>query len=62
MAARLDIGDEFVGWLCLGSETPAWFREEDEAVVQSRRADPRRAGGRVDGEGGVAGGVAVERS
>ncbi|MBK7593921.1 MAG: GAF domain-containing protein [Gemmatimonadetes bacterium] len=34
LAARLDIGDEFVGWLCLGSETPAWFREEDEAVAQ----------------------------
>ena len=34
VAARLDIADEVVGWLCLGSETPGWFREEDEAVVQ----------------------------
>jgi transcriptional regulator with GAF, ATPase, and Fis domain len=34
IAARLDIGDEFVGWLCLGSESPAWFREEDETALQ----------------------------
>jgi hypothetical protein len=46
VAARLDIGDEFVGWLCLGSETPAWFREEDEAAVHlaARILAPRVAG------------------
>lgn len=46
IAARLDIGDEFVGWLCLGSDTPNWFHEEDEAVVQlaARILAPRVAG------------------
>lgn len=46
IAARLDIGDEFVGWLCLGSEIADWFHEEDEAVVQlaARILAPRVAG------------------
>ena len=46
VAARLDIGDEFVGWLCFGSDTPAWFRQEDEAVVHlaARLLAPRVAG------------------
>lgn len=46
IAARLDIGDEFVGWLCLGSEIAEWFHEEDEAVVQlaARILAPRVAG------------------
>ena len=34
LAARLDVGGEFVGWLCLGSETVNWFRGEDEAVAR----------------------------
>lgn len=34
LAARLDVGGEFVGWLCLGSETVDWFRDEDESVVR----------------------------
>ena len=34
LAARLDVGGEFVGWLCLGSETVDWFRDEDEAVAR----------------------------
>ena len=42
----VDIGDEFVGWLCLGSDTPSWFHEEDEAVLQlaARILAPRVAG------------------
>jgi GAF domain-containing protein len=34
LAARLQVGEELVGWLCLGSETPGWFRDEDEAVAR----------------------------
>jgi GAF domain-containing protein len=34
LAARLEVGGEFVGWLCLASETARWFREEDEAVAR----------------------------
>ncbi|MES2305416.1 MAG: hypothetical protein V4558_07905 [Gemmatimonadota bacterium] len=34
LAARLEVGDELVGWLWLGSETPDFFREEDEAVAR----------------------------
>ncbi|MES1259707.1 MAG: hypothetical protein ABUL71_03865, partial [Gemmatimonadota bacterium] len=34
LAARLEVGGEFVGWLCLGSETVNWFRDEDETVAR----------------------------
>lgn len=34
LAARLQVGHEFVGWLWIASETPGWFREEDEAVAR----------------------------
>jgi hypothetical protein len=34
IAARLEVAGDFVGWLCLASETPGWFREEDEAVAR----------------------------
>jgi GAF domain-containing protein len=34
LAARLEVGGEFVGWLCLASETVDFFREEDEAVAR----------------------------
>ncbi|HEY3933325.1 MAG TPA: hypothetical protein VGL65_01770 [Gemmatimonadales bacterium] len=34
LAARLEVGGEFVGWLCLASETARWFREEDEMVAR----------------------------
>ena len=34
LAARLEVGQEFVGWLWLASETPGWFRDEDEAVAR----------------------------
>ena len=34
LAARLDVAGEFIGWLCLASETAGWFREEDEAVAR----------------------------
>ena len=34
LAARLEVAGEFVGWLCLASETVDWFREDDEAVAR----------------------------
>lgn len=34
LAARLEVGEELVGWLWFGSETPKYFREEDEAVAR----------------------------
>ncbi len=34
LAARLEMGEELVGWLWLGSETAGWFRPEDEAVAR----------------------------
>ncbi|HEY4320222.1 MAG TPA: GAF domain-containing protein [Gemmatimonadales bacterium] len=34
LAARLEVAGDFVGWLCLASETPGWFSEEDEAVAR----------------------------
>ncbi len=34
LAVRLEVGGEIVGWLWLGSETPGWFREEDESVAR----------------------------
>jgi len=34
LAARLEVGGEFVGWLCIASETADFFREEDEAVAR----------------------------
>lgn len=34
LAARLEVGDELVGWLWFGSETPGYFRDEDEAVAR----------------------------
>jgi hypothetical protein len=34
LAARLEVAGEFVGWLCLASESVDWFREEDEAVAR----------------------------
>ena len=34
LAARLEVGDELVGWLWFGSETAGYFRDEDEAVAQ----------------------------
>lgn len=34
VAARLDVGGEFVGWLCLASESSGWFRDEDEPVAR----------------------------
>ncbi|MGH7594291.1 MAG: GAF domain-containing protein, partial [Gemmatimonadales bacterium] len=33
LAARLEVAGEFIGWLSLASETPDWFRAEDEAVA-----------------------------
>jgi GAF domain-containing protein len=34
LAVRLEVGGEIAGWLWLGSETPGWFREEDEALAR----------------------------
>ncbi len=34
LAARLEVAGEFVGWLSLASETPDWFRAEDEPVAR----------------------------
>jgi hypothetical protein len=34
VAARLDVGGEFVGWLCLASESTGWFSADDEAVAR----------------------------
>lgn len=34
LAARLEMGEELIGWLCLGSETTGWFRPEDESVAR----------------------------
>lgn len=34
LAARLEMGEELVGWLWLGSETAGWFRPEDEMVAR----------------------------
>jgi hypothetical protein len=34
LAARLEVAGEFVGWLCLASETVDWFRDEDEAAAR----------------------------
>lgn len=33
LAARLEVADELVGWLLIGSENAGWFKEEDEAVA-----------------------------
>ena len=44
LAARLEVAGEFVGWLGLASETPNWFRAEDEAVA---RLGARILAGRV---------------
>ena len=33
LAARLEVGDELVGWLWFGSEATSYFRDEDEAVA-----------------------------
>jgi hypothetical protein len=34
LAARLEVAGEFVGWLCLASESVDWFREDDESVAR----------------------------
>ena len=34
LAARLEVAGEFVGWLSLASDTPDWFRTEDEPVAR----------------------------
>jgi GAF domain-containing protein len=34
LAARLEMGEELIGWLWLGSETAGWFRPEDEMVAR----------------------------
>ncbi len=34
LGARLEVAGEFVGWLCLASETPDWFSAEDESVAR----------------------------
>lgn len=34
LAARLEMGEELVGWLWLGSEAVGWFRPEDELVAR----------------------------
>ena len=34
LAARLEVGDELVGWLWFGSEASDYFREEDESVAR----------------------------
>ena len=34
LAARLEVAGEFVGWLGFASETPDWFRAEDEPVAR----------------------------
>lgn len=44
LAARLEVAGEFVGWLSLASETPDWFRAEDEPVA---RLGARILSGRV---------------
>ncbi|MGH7523680.1 MAG: GAF domain-containing protein [Gemmatimonadales bacterium] len=44
LAARLEVAGEFVGWLGLASETPDWFRPEDEPVA---RLGARILAGRV---------------
>jgi len=33
LAARLEVGDELVGWLWIGSENRGWFKPEDEIVA-----------------------------
>ncbi|MES2123594.1 MAG: hypothetical protein V4503_02785 [Gemmatimonadota bacterium] len=34
LAARLEVAGELVGWLWFGSETPGFFREDDEPVAR----------------------------
>lgn len=34
LAARMEMGEELVGWLWLGSESAGWFRPEDEMVAR----------------------------
>lgn len=34
LAARMQVGEELIGWLWLGSETAGWFREEDEGSAR----------------------------
>ncbi len=34
LAARLEVGGQLVGWLWFGSETPDFFRDEDEGVAR----------------------------
>ncbi len=45
LAARLSVAGEFVGWLCIGSDTPEWFREDDlpAAHLAARLLAPRVA-------------------
>lgn len=34
LASRLEVAGEFVGWLCVASESVDWFRDEDEPVAR----------------------------
>jgi GAF domain len=45
LAARLEVGGEFVGWLCLGSDTADWFHDDDlpAARLAARILAPRVA-------------------
>ncbi len=45
LAARLAVAGEFVGWLCIASDTPEWFRDDDLAVARlvARLLAPRVA-------------------
>lgn len=33
LATRLEAAGEWVGWLCVGSDSPAWFRPDDTATL-----------------------------
>lgn len=46
LAVRLEVGGAVIGWLWLGSETPGWFRNEDEEIARhaARLIGPSVAG------------------
>lgn len=52
MVTRLEVAGERLGWLCLGSDCPGWFREEDLSTLAlaGRMLTPRVAAWKRTGE------------